>query len=1044
MHTSSPPAASQLGALSLRAVLQVCRYSLLSMALGSLPLVLTGQGRDLLTSLGDAPNARHRVFFYLTLVLWGISVWYWSRVVLDAEVVRKDVRYSRLARELPRYLGATTILLPAVPIFIAHASSPSELMLSLGCVVLAVIFLHVVKRRRSWRDGRYDGQAVSTDSLRGALRTTAGRIAIASLIVSLLLFVWFVWAPLSAGGTLGAIAVVFIAAANTVFFGSLTVFVSRRIGLPLDALALVAAAFFSFVNDNHHVVFTDSKPKTPLPLPQEAFRNWLKELQSDKSQTPGGPVFVVAAEGGGIRAAYWTATVLSGAADAHPEFGRRLFAVSGISGGSLGAAIYSSLRQDGVRPPGLLERTRKILAGADLLAPTLAKLVTGDFAQWIIPYPVTRFDRSTAMEAAMAAMYRDGGATPAGRRNPFDESFFNLGVSAASGVPALILNSTGVQAGNRVILAPFTWRESQFPDATNFFDEAGERAPTLATAVHNSARFTYVSPAGRVPGKDKDKRKRDPWHVVDGGYFDPYGVDTLLDVIRELEPVANSMGVRIVPILVTNGRIDAKSNDGVWERLKSEGASGPMSAAGGAQTPVGGRALNQDHRSASNGTETEAALYRGELSGMTLLGEVFAPVRAILATRVGHGRLAIGRHRRTREAIAFGFCGGDKPLDPPLGWQLSVAMASQLDKYWQCPVNGKGLDAIDLLLKAPTSAIAAAMQSSAAALPPPTSTGREIIFFPTYGYREGADWVIPLRVKAQLPVASSGMTGTIRERLADFFARDDPGQDIRVRFDGDATLTDYRISIDSGTFPPTDVNGIVEGTIRMTEAAAQQLSSSSTDGWLTFRDATAGSAGTGRVRLISGGGISVVSDIDDTIKVSEVPANRLTLIANTFQRPFVAADGMSALYAGMPQGTTFHYVSGGPWQLYRRLSEFLIGPAGFPEGTFHMKTLSGSPGNPAAALKSLHRFVATEGTFEHKVAQITRLMEKFGERQFVLIGDSGECDPEIYRQIAGRFPKRVDRIIIRDVVNARVTAKQRLAGMEIVPAPTAGRTRCKH
>ena len=84
-----------------------------------------------------------------------------------------------------------------------------------------------------------------------------------------------------------------------------------------------------------------------------------------------------------------------------------------------------------------------------------------------------------------------------------------------------------------------------------------------------------------------------------------------------------------------------------------------------------------------------------------------------------------------------------------------------------------------------------------------------------------------------------------------------------------------------------------------------------------------------------------------------------------------------------------------------RCQSSLIGEARFPEGTFHMKSLSGSPGNPAAAYKSLHRF-ATEGTFEHKVSQITVLMDRFRERQFILIGDSGECDPEIYRQIADR------------------------------------------
>ena len=76
------------------------------------------------------------------------------------------------------------------------------------------------------------------------------------------------------------------------------------------------------------------------------------------------------------------------------------------------------------------------------------------------------------------------------------------------------------------------------------------------------------------------------------------------------------------------------------------------------------------------------------------------------------------------------------------------------------------------------------------------------------------------------------------------------------------------------------------------------------------------------------------------------------------------------------------------------------------------------------------------GTFEHKVPTITTLMERLPGRTFVLIGDSGEQDPEVYRTIASRFPAQVREIVIRDVVNARVRDPKRLAGMTVVPAPT--------
>ena len=76
------------------------------------------------------------------------------------------------------------------------------------------------------------------------------------------------------------------------------------------------------------------------------------------------------------------------------------------------------------------------------------------------------------------------------------------------------------------------------------------------------------------------------------------------------------------------------------------------------------------------------------------------------------------------------------------------------------------------------------------------------------------------------------------------------------------------------------------------------------------------------------------------------------------------------------------------------------------------------------------------GTFEHKVEQITTLMRRFPGRKFVLIGDSGEKDPEVYREVQSKFSAQVQEIIIRDLVNARVDDPARLTGMTVVAAPT--------
>jgi len=68
------------------------------------------------------------------------------------------------------------------------------------------------------------------------------------------------------------------------------------------------------------------------------------------------------------------------------------------------------------------------------------------------------------------------------------------------------------------------------------------------------------------------------------------------------------------------------------------------------------------------------------------------------------------------------------------------------------------------------------------------------------------------------------------------------------------------------------------------------------------------------------------------------------------------------------------------------------------------------------------------------VSQISEIMQRFPERKFILVGDSGEKDPEVYREIKKKFPNQVQEIKIRDVVNDREKNKSRLEGMTIIEA----------
>lgn len=162
-------------------------------------------------------------------------------------------------------------------------------------------------------------------------------------------------------------------------------------------------------------------------------------------------------------------------------------------------------------------------------------------------------------------------------------------------------------------------------------------------------------------------------------------------------------------------------------------------------------------------------------------------------------------------------------------------------------------------------------------------------------------------------------------------------------------------------------------------------------------------AGNLRIRMIAASGESVISDIDDTIKFSDVE-NRAELLANTFTRPFQPVQGMPGVFRHLAdRGCEFHYVTASPWQLYEPLDDF-IRVEGYPPGSMHFRTFRVSD-HLLKKLGVIHR--------GGKAAAVRRILGSFPDRRFTLIGDSGEKDIEIYSRCYRLFPDRVKRILIR-------------------------------
>jgi phosphatidate phosphatase APP1 len=316
----------------------------------------------------------------------------------------------------------------------------------------------------------------------------------------------------------------------------------------------------------------------------------------------------------------------------------------------------------------------------------------------------------------------------------------------------------------------------------------------------------------------------------------------------------------------------------------------------------------------------------------------------------------------------------------------------------------------------------------------------EVTIYPAYGFLQDTDWLIPLRgwvhQNRRLPdhlireLAQAAINcddaelSNFNSRFDDFSDDSRSRQSVSIQFDTDQ---------EQYTFQLSDLNGLIEMTIRLPVARAQALlaQQNSANKWLSFSVKSEGHRGNGKVNLIEQKGVSLISDIDDTIKVTEVPGHKDVVLKNTFCRDFVSLDQMSEKYRSLGN-TAFHYVSGGPWQLYQPLSDFLA-TARFPPGTFHLNYF------PKNFLAEDTRSLLIDSvcgslgrTYDHKVEQITRLMERFPEREFILVGDSGELDVEVYRRIKDLFGKRVIEIWIRDVVNDEVVNSFRLEGVDTI------------
>ncbi|KAL4811943.1 hypothetical protein BDW67DRAFT_170983 [Aspergillus spinulosporus] len=165
------------------------------------------------------------------------------------------------------------------------------------------------------------------------------------------------------------------------------------------------------------------------------------------------------------------------------------------------------------------------------------------------------------------------------------------------------------------------------------------------------------------------------------------------------------------------------------------------------------------------------------------------------------------------------------------------------------------------------------------------------------------------------------------------------------------------------------------------------------------------------IEVIEPTGVSMISDIDDTVKHSAIASGAKEMCRNIFARELsdLTIEGVTDWYNAMVKaGVQVHYVSNSPWQLYPLLDRFFK-MVGLPPGSFHLKQYSG-------IFQGIF-----EPTLERKKGNLERILQDFPDRKFILVGDSGESDLEVYTDLAITNPGRIIGIFIRDVTTPERT-----------------------
>ena len=648
-------------AVSWVSLLRTARAPLAVLVLAAAALIVPPQRTDMLAALSDSGSAwMPALLFQASVAALAVSAWYWARTLIDA---RFDVVGTKAGREtlVESDKRINPVALTAVPWLIVALSAvlgallipPGQYVLNLAIflawigafgALAAMAWVHAPEtqeERVAERSTCDVGEWLRRIPVRLRLlaRRAPGPPWLLPLIVGVALLVFVVGAlasfidwqgvdqislPTRIAGIFPGPSAALICLALMIGPLSVLTFLAdglrlrwvvkgQRVGLarpPIILLLLLWVAAAPYLFSLHTV--------RAMPSALVGRRDDLKAFFSawaNACAPAEGPVrpIIVAVSGGASRAAVWGARVLQTVEEASPTGrGPTVFAVSSVSGGSLGAAAYLALLHD--LPPQQLcargttdarkaqvARLDKMPLAHDALGPLLAAALAVDIPRALLSLPAAAAralsghqpqggDRAEWIERAFEGIWKE--AAPEGSRTLFDQPFLALFYDGPHkirpGMPIWIANGTEIGTGSRLLTVPFGPEQWPFHAAKDALSALNGDV-SISTAINNTARFPYLEPSGELlalpdpahpPGLGEQFHilRGEAREVIDGGYFENEGLQTALELARWLRTEGRTVVGRFVEPIVVQATADgeAKVDDRNVVRCGKGGADDPV------------------------------------------------------------------------------------------------------------------------------------------------------------------------------------------------------------------------------------------------------------------------------------------------------------------------------------------------------------------------------------------------------------------------------------------------------------------------------------